>query len=269
MKKSIKKLVGAVLALALSIALVPAQTAKADEVNDLTMTDAQLEYAYYGEWGDTTDQYWFTISRESFVADAIFDDANDKTINWNYEGTVIRENVAMNFDEWEASTFGDAVPTGKAKALYFTDADYNYYVRKEYHGAGGANVTVEFEDKATGTITWYYTLSMKFAGEESFFVDGALANALEMVSGEAAEEPKTEEGKTDAAQEETKPVASGREVLEGESVYIVKKGDCLWNIAKLLLGDGNKYKDLFTRNGDIVEEADLIFPGQEIIIPAK
>lgn len=61
----------------------------------------------------------------------------------------------------------------------------------------------------------------------------------------------------------------GRAVYAGEQVYIVKKGDCLWAIARQLLGNGERYKELFTRNGDIVKKAELIFPGQEIIAPTK
>lgn len=59
----------------------------------------------------------------------------------------------------------------------------------------------------------------------------------------------------------------GRKLYEGETVYIVQKGDCLWGIARKILGDGRLYKNLFTRNGDIVKKAELIHTGQEIIIP--
>jgi len=59
----------------------------------------------------------------------------------------------------------------------------------------------------------------------------------------------------------------GRAVMVGESVYVVKPGDYLWAIAKMLFGNGAKYKDLFTRNNDVLKTADLIFPGQEIIVP--
>ena len=59
----------------------------------------------------------------------------------------------------------------------------------------------------------------------------------------------------------------GRAVYIGETIYVVKKGDYLWGIAKLLLGNGAKYKELFTRNNDIIKNVDLIFPGQEIIVP--
>ncbi len=59
----------------------------------------------------------------------------------------------------------------------------------------------------------------------------------------------------------------GRAVYAGESIYVVQKGDFLWKIAKQLLGNGAMYKELFVRNNDIIKKAELIFPGQELIIP--
>ena len=58
-------------------------------------------------------------------------------------------------------------------------------------------------------------------------------------------------------------------LAEGESIYTVKQGDTLWEIAEKLLGNGNRYKELFTRNGDRIEKATMIFEGQEIVIPKK
>ena len=82
---------------------------------------------------------------------------------------------------------------------------------------------------------------------------------------EPTETPTVETGDKEIV-EKTK---DGRAVYTGETVYIVKKGDCLWNIAKQLLGNGARYKELFTRNNGIIEKAKLIFPGQEVIVPAK
>ena len=61
--------------------------------------------------------------------------------------------------------------------------------------------------------------------------------------------------------------SDGRAVYTGESIYVVKKGDSLWKIAKAFFGDGAKYKELFARNIDIIEKAELIFRGQELIVP--
>ena len=61
----------------------------------------------------------------------------------------------------------------------------------------------------------------------------------------------------------------GRAVMPGETIYVVKRGDSLWGIAKQTLGRGAKYKELFARNSAAVKKASLIITGQEIIIPEK
>ena len=71
------------------------------------------------------------------------------------------------------------------------------------------------------------------------------------------------------ADEAVEKTTDGRAVAAGETVYVVKKGDCLWSIAKQLLGNGAKYTELFTRNNEILKNAEEVFPEQEIIVPAK
>ena len=44
--------------------------------------------------------------------------------------------------------------------------------------------------------------------------------------------------------------------------YTVKKGDCLWNIAKKYLGSGAKYMTIFNLNKGILKNPNLIYPGQ-------
>lgn len=48
--------------------------------------------------------------------------------------------------------------------------------------------------------------------------------------------------------------------------YIVKSGDCLWNIAKYFYGDGSKWPTIHKANSWI-KNPNLIYPGQELIIP--
>jgi len=82
-------------------------------------------------------------------------------------------------------------------------------------------------------------------------------------------ETETPAVETEDNKEVIEKTKDGREVYTGEQIYIVKKGDSLWKIAKELLGNGKRYKELFTRNNGVVEKATLIFPRQEIIVPAK
>lgn len=49
--------------------------------------------------------------------------------------------------------------------------------------------------------------------------------------------------------------------------YIVGKGDTLGKIAKYFYGNAIKYKQIFEANTDILNNPDLIHPGQELKIP--
>ena len=50
--------------------------------------------------------------------------------------------------------------------------------------------------------------------------------------------------------------------------YTVKKGDCLWNIAKSLYGSGADYTKIYEANkGTVGSNPNLIYPGQVLTIP--
>lgn len=50
--------------------------------------------------------------------------------------------------------------------------------------------------------------------------------------------------------------------------YEVKKGDCLWTIAKKFYGNGSKYSVIYDANKEVVGgNPNLIYPGQVLVIP--
>lgn len=49
--------------------------------------------------------------------------------------------------------------------------------------------------------------------------------------------------------------------------YTVTKGDCLWKIAKKLLGDGNRWQEIYNLNRDKISNPNLIREGQVLTIP--
>jgi nucleoid-associated protein YgaU len=52
-----------------------------------------------------------------------------------------------------------------------------------------------------------------------------------------------------------------------ETNYTVKAGDCLWNISQVLYNDPYKWTNIYQANQDKINNPDLIYPGQELIIP--
>ncbi|MDE6123719.1 MAG: LysM peptidoglycan-binding domain-containing protein [Eubacterium sp.] len=50
--------------------------------------------------------------------------------------------------------------------------------------------------------------------------------------------------------------------------YTVKKGDCLWNIAKKYYGNGAKYTLIYNANKSKIKNPNLIYPGQVLTIPS-
>ena len=56
---------------------------------------------------------------------------------------------------------------------------------------------------------------------------------------------------------------------DGETLYTVKSGDTLGAIARAAYGDAMKYKTIFERNADRLVNADTIYEGQVIVLPAK
>lgn len=52
------------------------------------------------------------------------------------------------------------------------------------------------------------------------------------------------------------------------TTYKVKKGDCLWNIAKAIYGDGSKYTKIYEANKDKITNPNLIYPDQILTIPS-
>ena len=49
--------------------------------------------------------------------------------------------------------------------------------------------------------------------------------------------------------------------------YVVKSGDSLSKIAKELLGDAGRWPEIFEANKDKIENPNLIYPGQELVLP--
>ncbi len=65
------------------------------------------------------------------------------------------------------------------------------------------------------------------------------------------------------------PDAEQAAEIEGTQFYTIKSGDTLGKIAKEFYGNAMEYPRIFEANREIIEDADKIYPGQKIRIPAK
>jgi nucleoid-associated protein YgaU len=56
--------------------------------------------------------------------------------------------------------------------------------------------------------------------------------------------------------------------MSGET-YVVVEGDSLSKIAQRRYGAASRWRRIFEANRDIIKDPDLIYPGQELRIPAE
>ncbi len=83
----------------------------------------------------------------------------------------------------------------------------------------------------------------------------------------AEEKRKKEEAAQKAAEEKKKKEAAERAKRMQTRQYTVKKGDCLWNIAKREYGNPMYWNNIYKNNKDKIDNYNLIYPGQVLTLP--
>ena len=79
-----------------------------------------------------------------------------------------------------------------------------------------------------------------------------------------------EQRKSSATANTKKATKSGTQQVQSNSdkkYHTVKKGDCLWNIAKAYYGNGSQYTKIYEANKDKIKNPNLIYPNQVFLIP--
>ena len=76
---------------------------------------------------------------------------------------------------------------------------------------------------------------------------------------------------TSTTKKETKPSAKKEQSApskdNAQRTYTVKKGDCLWNIAKQFYGNGASWGKIYDANTGKIADPHWIYPGQVFVIP--
>ncbi|MFO8128433.1 MAG: LysM peptidoglycan-binding domain-containing protein [Bacteroidales bacterium] len=52
-------------------------------------------------------------------------------------------------------------------------------------------------------------------------------------------------------------------------IYMVEKDDWLYKIARQEFGTDKKWREIYRANQEKIDDPDLIFPGQELVLPGK
>lgn len=124
-------------------------------------------------------------------------------------------------------------------------------------------------EAARATATAARTAAEKRAAEAKARAAEVRAAAAEKEAAEA--KSKLEQMKREQARQEAmERVAEIREkvaMAAQKRTYVVKSGDSLSKIAKELLGDANRWPEIFEANRDQIKDPNLIYPGQELKIP--
>lgn len=65
----------------------------------------------------------------------------------------------------------------------------------------------------------------------------------------------------------TEKVSSSSKASDSKRTYTVKKGDCLWKIAKQFYGNGALYTKIYDANTNKIANPNIIHVGQVLVIP--
>lgn len=145
----------------------------------------------------------------------------------------------------------------------FHEPEYFLNLFREYKAGGKPVQLIVFRRLADGSQIFCgntevlledYTVTEKGGEQGDFWVDlrwkeyrGAKSIRYDMKKEAGGQTALIEQGQA-------------RESKTTAGVYTVKKGDCLWSIAKRELGDGTKYREIAEKNG--IADPSRIFPGQ-------
>lgn len=145
----------------------------------------------------------------------------------------------------------------------FHEPEYFLNLFREFKAAGKPVQLIVFRRLADGSQIFCgntevlledYTVTEKGGEQGDFWVDlewkeyrGAKSIRYDMKPGADGQAALIEQGQA-------------REVKTAAASYTVRKGDCLWTIAKRELGDGTRYREIAEKNG--IADPSRIYPGQ-------
>lgn len=130
------------------------------------------------------------------------------------------------------------------KKLFGNDAEASDKIKEEIerNNPGISGLSVSYDD---GVVSLTGEADSPEAMEKAVLMAGNVKGVKEVKADQVAAPPQTAE----------------------VEYYVIEKGDTLSAIAKRFYGDANAYPRIFEANREVIQDANLIFPGQKIRIP--
>lgn len=120
----------------------------------------------------------------------------------------------------------------------------------------------KLREKLTGVNPGVSDLDVKFD-------DGVVSLEGKADSAEAMEKAVLIAGNTQGVTEVNIDKLETPTPAEDVQYYTIESGDSLSKIAQQFYGNAMDYTKLFEANREVIEDPDLIYPGQKIRVPAK
>jgi nucleoid-associated protein YgaU len=147
----------------------------------------------------------------------------------------------------------------------------------------GATIQIYYGDqpvaqaRAGSDGNWHVAIAKKLGnGEHSFRAErvdiaGAPSGRAKVAIERLEPKPKAPEvaAKEGASSQvaAAEPASGVQPAKESAQIYIIRRGDTLWAIAKRYLGSGLRYTSIFQDNRKIIQNPNLIHPKQELTVP--
>jgi len=139
--------------------------------------------------------------------------------------------------------------------------DFAANIGKKIFGVGDANASEKIKEHIEENNPGISNLTVELDD------NGVCSIGGECESAEAREKTILMAGNMKGVGSVNADGVSAPEPEEEVEYYTIQSGDTLWAIASKFLGNGSRYNEIFEANKEVIQDADLIFPGQKIRIP--